>query len=110
MIGDLTSLMLNTDADTQTEETPHITVVSLKIPPFWPAKSQIRFCQVEAQFSTRGINQQRTIFDYIVGLPSLEVATRVHDLLLNPPTVNPYSVLKEQLIKHAAATLDATVT
>jgi len=98
-----TSLISNTDADTQTEETPCVAAVSLKILPFWPADPQLWFCQVEAQLSTRGINQQRTMFDHIVGSISPEVTTKVRDLLLSPPTVNPYTSLKEQLIKRMAA-------
>jgi len=39
------------------------------------------------------------MFDYIVESLSPEVATEVWDLLTSPPTVNPYTTLKEQLIK-----------
>ncbi|XP_065892442.1 uncharacterized protein [Dysidea avara] len=51
----------------------------------------------------RGINQQRTMFDYIVESLSPKVATEVLDLLLNLPMINPLTVLKEQLIKRTAA-------
>ena len=43
------------------------------------------------------------MFDYIVASLSPEFATEVHDLILKPPTENPYDKLKEQLIKRTAA-------
>ena len=55
-----------------------------------PKDSTIRstnmICQEETQFST----SKRTITDYIVGLLLPEVTTEIHDLLLNPSTVNTY--------------------
>ena len=59
--------------------------------------------QVEAQFATRGITAQRTMFDHIIANLSPEYATEIRDLILRPPGENPYDKVKEQLIKRTAA-------
>ena len=80
-----------------------VSVVTVKIPPFWPADPQVWFAQVEAQFSTWNITSQRTKFDHVVAALAPELATEVRDLLLQPPADTPYDVLRAQLIKRTAA-------
>jgi len=60
------------------------------------------FAQVEAQFATKRITVERTKFDYIVASLSPDTATEVRDLILTPPTDNPYTTLKRELIKRTA--------
>ena len=43
------------------------------------------------------------MFDYVVTSLSPEFATEISNLILTPPEVNLYDVLKEQLIKQTAA-------
>ena len=79
--------------------TAHIAAVQIKLPPFWPKDPELWLAQIEAQFSTRGITVSKTKFDHIVSCLSPEFATEVRDLLLHPPSENPYEMLKEQLTK-----------
>ena len=80
-----------------------VVAVAIKLPPFWPADPLVWFAQIEAQFATRNITNQRTRFDYVVAALSNEYATEIRDLILNPPQEDAYSTLKDLLIKRTAA-------
>jgi len=74
-----------------------ISAVSLKIPPFWASDPEVWFAQVEATFTTRGISVQKTKFDHVIASLTPEVAMEVRDLILQPPVVDPYDVLRREL-------------
>ena len=76
-----------------------ISAISLKLPTFWPKEIDTWFAQVEAQFATRGISVEKTKFDYLVASLPPEAATEVRDLILTPPTDEPYTQLKTTLIR-----------
>ena len=80
-----------------------LAAVAVKLPQFWPADPAVWFAQVEVQFATRQITQQRTRFDYVIAALSPDVAIEVRDLVLHPPEEQAYDKLKEQLIKHTEA-------
>ena len=80
-----------------------LATITVKLSPFWPAGPTVWFVQVEAHFTSRRITSQRTHFDYVITSLTPDIVTDVRDLILNPPATNPYTVLKEQLIKHTAA-------
>ncbi|XP_071504495.1 uncharacterized protein [Diadema antillarum] len=80
------------------EERSLIGTVSIKLPPFWANDPQIWFAQAEAQFSTRGISKEETKYAYVIAALSPEVAQDVRDLIVNPPSANQYTKLKQTLI------------
>ena len=57
---------------------------------------------MQAQFSTRGITNQKTMFNYVIASLSPEVAAEIRDLILAPQDGTPYNVLKQQLVKRTA--------
>ena len=82
---------------------PAVTAVNIKIPPFWPADPEVWFAPVDAQFSTRNITSQKTIFDHVIASLMPEVAIEVRDIILKHPATNPYNSLKTQLIARTMA-------
>ena len=77
--------------------------VSLKLPPFWPSDPLVWFAQVDAQFNTRNISSEKTMFNYVVASLVPEYAHEVRDLILKPPDTQPYSALKSALVERTAA-------
>ncbi|XP_071480514.1 uncharacterized protein [Diadema antillarum] len=77
--------------------------VSIKLPPYWPDVPVLWFAQVEAQFSTKGITSEKTMYHYVVSSLQPQYATAVRDLLVSPPPSNPYKVLKLELTKRTTA-------
>nr|XP_054764694.1 uncharacterized protein LOC129271345 [Lytechinus pictus] len=78
---------------------PNIAAVSLKIPPFWPHDPAVWFAQVEAHFLTRGISVDETKYAHVVSALQPEIAQEVRDILMDPPTSNPYTRLRAGLVR-----------
>ena len=79
-----------------------LAAVAVRLPPFWPANPRVWFVQVEAQFSRRGITTSRTKYEEIVCALPKEHATKIQDLLLDPPEEEPQKKLKQQLTARIA--------
>ena len=71
-----------------------IAAMSVKLPPFWPQDPEVWFAQVKAQFATRSVMSQKTMFDYVISSLSPKFVMEVSDSLLKFPEEHPYDVIK----------------
>ena len=97
---------MNKDTDstaTQSQSQVLAAGVSIKLPPYWPDDPTIWFAQVEVQFVTRGITSEQTKYSHVVASLQPQFAKEVRDILVSPPTVKPYQVLKTELMKRTSA-------
>jgi len=78
---------------------PSVSTVSLKLPEFWMKSPEVWFARVESQFNTRGISQDQTKYDYVVGTLDINTAEEMQAVLTNPPETEKYETLKRALIK-----------
>ena len=97
--------MSNPESNTTVRnESDSISVVSVKLPPFWADQSDIWFAQAEAQFALRNITSSLTKYYHVTTTLPQEIATSVLDILRSPPTENPYETLKKRLVQTFNAT------
>jgi hypothetical protein len=73
--------------------------VTAKLPSFWKSKPNTWFAQVEAQFHLRNVTDDTTKYSYLVTALDDDIATRVSDLLENPPARDRYKTLKYRLLQ-----------
>ena len=99
----LPSPICHFDSTMATSATPTIAPVSSKLPLFWTSDPHVWFIQAEAQFLLCSITTQKTMFEYIVAGLSPEVVVEVRNLLISPPTEDPYQKLKDALIQCTSA-------
>ncbi len=72
--------------------------VSLKLPTFWTVQPEVWFVQTEAQFTLRGITTEDTKYFYVIAALDQDTATRLLDLISNPPAENKYQAIKTRLL------------
>lgn len=77
--------------------TGELNAVSIRIPPFWTNLPLEWFCQVEAQFATRGITTQLTKYNWVLPAIPQDVVATVSDVIKNPGE-HAYNNLKKALI------------
>lgn len=77
----------------------HVAHVGVKPPPFWKTNPSLWFLRLEAQFTLAKITCQTTKFNHVVAAVDADILSSVSDLLLTPPSDNPYDTLKQRLIE-----------
>lgn len=87
-----------------TGQSPSISRVAVKIPPFWDADPQMWFVNIEAQFVLAQIVADETKYNYVVSSLDPKYWTEVRDILSNPPPTGRYDKLKSELIRRMSAT------
>ena len=70
----------------------------MKLPTFWTVQPEVWFVQAEAQFRLRRIETDETRYYYVVAALDQDTATRVLDLVNNPPVSDKYEALKIRLL------------
>jgi hypothetical protein len=81
--------------------TPLAAHLAAKIPPFWPQDPELFFVRVEAEFNKArpAITVEATKFSHLVGALDKETAGLVRNQLLHPDATEPYTKLKNELIR-----------
>ena len=73
--------------------------VSLKLTTFWTAQPRTWFMQAEAQFNLRRITVDDTMYYHVLAVLDQDIASRLLDLISNPPAENKYVALKQRLLE-----------
>ena len=81
------------------ENATQVSYVGIKAPPFWKSNPALWFLRLEAQFSLAKINCETTKFNHVVAAVDADILTSVSDIIVTPPTANPYETLKKRLIE-----------
>jgi len=71
---------------------------NVKLPEYWAHSPGIWFARVELRFEVCGIVSERERFAHAVNALTQEASRLVTDLIIAPPAVNPYTILKERLL------------
>jgi uncharacterized protein (DUF2249 family) len=73
--------------------------VALKLPTFWTTQPRTWFTQTEAQFHLRHIAAEDTRYYHVLAALDQDTASRLLDLISNPPPENKYTALKQRLLE-----------
>jgi hypothetical protein len=73
--------------------------VAVRLPPFWAERPAVWFAQAEAQYALAGISSEQTKFYYVISQMEHQYASEVEDINISPPERNPYTTLKNELVK-----------
>lgn len=93
---------MNTDGNTQTDLAnqpgKELNRIGIRVPPFWPEKPKLWFCQLECQFNLNGITRDSTKFWYVVSQLDNRYVQEIEDIITTPPDTDKYEKVKTELI------------
>ena len=72
--------------------------VSIKLPTFWTIKAEIWFLQAESQFNIAKITVDETKYYNVLAALDQDTATKIQDLLQQPPEKEKYVTIKHRLL------------
>lgn len=73
--------------------------INLRLPPFTPNEPKLWFAVVESNFNIAGVTDEAERLSHTISALDPRYLVEVKDIILNPPTDNPYSALKGAIIK-----------
>ncbi|KAH7933552.1 hypothetical protein HPB49_013868 [Dermacentor silvarum] len=82
----------------QGTESPTLSGVDVKLPPFWTADPELSFIQGESLFVAWRMTADSTKYRYVLSSLPPSTASEIRDLLLSPPADNVYEEWKATLI------------
>lgn len=72
--------------------------VAIRLPPFWRKNVRVWFLQIESQFVTANIVNEKTKYHHVLGSLDSEIAETISDLISKPISDNAYTDLKTRLL------------
>ena len=81
------------------DQAQDLNAVAIKLPTFWTAQPTVWFLQAEAQFNIRKVTEDSTKYYYVVSALDQTTASRITDVLQNPPDNGLYDNLKKRLLE-----------
>ena len=82
-----------------TEQTLHVTAVTVKLPPFYTSNARFWFAHAEQQFFFKNITADDTKFGHLVTAIQEDVALKVMEAIESPPDGRKYDNLKDELLR-----------
>ena len=76
---------------------PTAAATAVKLPTFWKQEPVLWFAQVEALFSSKGIVQDQTKYDYVVAALDSSTILEIKPTIVSPPSSDRYDNIKTAL-------------
>ena len=82
---------------------------AVRLPPFWSDRPWLWFAQADAQCNIASVTSEKTKFNYVISQLVYRHAAGVENVIISPPTDEPYSTLKTGLVRRRSSSRDQCV-